>query len=339
MDGELIAIRRRRTASPERRRWVDGRGPVILAGVAAALAGTALVVNWQARRIEQKHPPVGNFVTVNGVRLHYLEAGEGPPVVLLHGNASMLNDVALGILGPLSERHRVIAFDRPGFGYSERPKHRVWTPEVQAALFHDAFRALGIDRPVLYGHSFGAVVAMAFAVTYPAAIRGVVLASGYYYPTRRVDAAIAWMNYLPVIGTVLRNTLTPLEGLALGKWAVRFLFDPAPISQAYESFPAGLSLRPEQLRAASEDGTTLRAWAKRTEDLYGDIRIPVMIITGEGDRAVGYEEHSLRLSQEVPGAKLRVVPGTGHMVHHTRPRDVIEAIDEVFEMAEQRKEG
>jgi pimeloyl-ACP methyl ester carboxylesterase len=334
MNGELIARRHTREGPAGRRRWVEGRGPIILAAAAAALAGTAIAVNWQARRTEHKYPPVGNFVTVNGVRLHYVEAGEGPPIVLLHGNASMLNDLALSIVRPLSERHRVIAFDRPGFGYSDRPKSRVWTPEVQAALFHDAFRALGIDRPVVYGHSFGAVVAMAFAVMYPAETRGVVLASGYYYPTRRLDAAIAWMNYVPVLGTVLRNTLTPLEGVALGKWAVRFLFDPAPIPQAYESFPAGLALRPEQLRAAAEDGTTLRAWAKRTEDLYRDIRIPVMIITGADDRAVGYEAHSLRLSREVPGAKLRVVPGTGHMIHHTRPRDVIEAIDEVFAMAD-----
>ncbi len=332
-------VRRRMSPDSSKRRWVDGRAPVILAAVAAALAGTALAVNWQARRTERKYPPVGKFVTVNGVRLHYVEAGDGPPLVLLHGNASMLNDLALSILDPLSKKYRVIAFDRPGFGYSDRPKDRVWTPEAQAALFRDAFRALGIDRPVLYGHSFGAVVVTAFAVNYPADTRGVIAASGYYYPILRLDSAMAWMNYLPLIGPVLRNTLTPLEGVAFGKLAVRLLFDPAPVSQAYESFPAGLALRPEAIRAASEDGTTLRAWAKRTQDRYREIRVPLMIVTGSGDRAVGYESHSLRLSREVPGAQLRVLPGTGHMVHHTRPHDVIEAIDEVFRMAEERKEG
>lgn len=317
-----------------RRRWIDGRGPLILAGIAAALAGTAIAVNWQARRMERRHPPVGKFVTVNGVRLHYLEAGEGPPVVLLHGNASMLNDVALGLLEPLSRKYRVIAFDRPGFGYSERPRNRVWSPEAQAALFRDAFRLLGLDRPVLYGHSFGAVVVITFAVHHPAETRGVVPASGYYYPIRRLDAAIAWMNDLPVIGRVLRNTLTPVQGLMLGNLAVRFLFDPAPVSRAYESFPAGLALRPEQLRAAAEDGTTLRAWAKRTEGLYRDVQVPVVVVSGDGDRVVGYQDHSLRLSREIPGAELRLVPGSGHMVHHTRPGDVIKAIDAAFAKAE-----
>jgi pimeloyl-ACP methyl ester carboxylesterase len=332
MDGKLISRRRMHSGSAGRRRWVDGRGPIILAAAAAALAGTAIAVNWQARRTERKYPPVGKFVSVDGVRLHYVEAGEGPPVVLLHGNASMLNDPALSILDPLSQKYRVIAFDRPGFGYSDRPKNRVWTPEAQAALLRDAFRALGIDRPVVYGHSFGALVAMAFAVSYPADIRAVVPASGYYYPTWRLDSAIAWMNDLPVIGSVLRNTLTPLEGVVFGKLAVRLMFDPAPIPQAYETFPAGLALRPEQLRAAAEDGTTVRAWAKRTQGLYGDIHVPVMIVTGADDRVVGYRAHSLRLSREVPGAQLRILPGTGHMVHHTRPRDVVEAINDVFEM-------
>jgi pimeloyl-ACP methyl ester carboxylesterase len=84
----------------------------------------------------------------------------------------MLNDVALSIFGPLAKAHRVIAFDRPGFGYSERPRDRVWTPEEQAALVRAALRALDVDRPVLYGHSFGAPVVVTFALMYPEETRG-----------------------------------------------------------------------------------------------------------------------------------------------------------------------
>src|SRR5512147_2837510 len=85
-----------------------GAGAAIALAAAAALAGTAMVVNWQARRAERRHPPIGDFVEVDGVRLHYLEAGEGPPVVLLHGNSSLLDDVRLGIFDELAKRHRVI---------------------------------------------------------------------------------------------------------------------------------------------------------------------------------------------------------------------------------------
>jgi pimeloyl-ACP methyl ester carboxylesterase len=254
MNGELIARRHTREGPAGRRRWVEGRGPIILAAAAAALAGTAIAVNWQARRTEQKYPPVGNFVTVNGVRLHYVEAGEGPPIVLLHGNASMLNDLALSIVRPLSERHRVIAFDRPGFGYSDRPKSRVWTPEVQAALFHDAFRALGIDRPVVYGHSFGAVVTMAFALMYPAETRGVVLASGYYYPTRRLDSRDR-LDELPA-----GHRHDPAQHPdAAGRRRARQVGGSLPVRSGAD--PAGLRVVPGGPRAAA--GTTprsLRGW-------------------------------------------------------------------------------
>jgi hypothetical protein len=102
-------------------RWAS-RSTRIALGSTAALVALAAAVNWAARRIERSHPPMGNFIEVDGVRVHYVDVGEGEPVVLLHGNASMLQDPYLGLLDGLAGRHRVIAFDRPGFGYSERPK-------------------------------------------------------------------------------------------------------------------------------------------------------------------------------------------------------------------------
>lgn len=257
-------------------------------------------------------------------------------MVLLHGNGSMLNDVALSIFGPLAKTHRVIAFDRPGFGYSERPRDRVWTPEEQATLLRDALRALGVDRPVLYGHSFGAPVVVTFALMYPEETRGVVAASGYYYPTRRIDSLLAWVSVLPVLGPVMRNTVMPVEGAVFGKLAVKVLFDPAEISPTYDEFPSSLALRPGQLRAAGEDGTTLRAWAKRISPHYREINVPVMLVSGAEDRVVSYRTHSLRLSREIPGARLRIWPETGHMVHHTRASEVIGSVEDIFEVAEKR---
>src|SRR5512147_2012980 len=106
-----------------------GRSARIALGSTAALVALAATVNWAARRIERSHPPIGNFIEVDGVRLHYVDVGEGKPVVLLHGNASMLQDTYLGLADRLAGKYRVIAFDRPGFGYSDRPKGVTWTPE------------------------------------------------------------------------------------------------------------------------------------------------------------------------------------------------------------------
>jgi pimeloyl-ACP methyl ester carboxylesterase len=116
---------------------------------------------------------------------------------------------------------------RPGFGYSERPKNVTWTPEAQMKLLRVAFTQLGIERPVLYGHSWGALV-VTYALHHPKDIRGVVAASGYYYPNRRLDAAMAVLNGAPVIGPIFRNTISPVMNAIMGPLALRLLFVPIP---------------------------------------------------------------------------------------------------------------
>jgi pimeloyl-ACP methyl ester carboxylesterase len=104
---------------------------------------------YRARKAEREHPPTGQFVTVDGVRLHYIERGDGPPVVLLHGNVVTARDFdTSGVLDLVAKRHRVIAFDRPGFGYSDRPHGSAWSAGTQADLLRDAFTVLGINRPI-----------------------------------------------------------------------------------------------------------------------------------------------------------------------------------------------
>src|SRR4051812_27153172 len=94
-----------------------------LAGTAAALGVAALFNNLQTRRAERNYPPIGRFLDVDGVRLHYVEQGRGAPVVLIHGNGTMLQDYTTsGLIERLAGRHRVIVFDRPGYGYSSRPR-------------------------------------------------------------------------------------------------------------------------------------------------------------------------------------------------------------------------
>ena len=143
----------------------SGRG-ILTIGLAAGatLAATALLVRRAARRAELRHPATGRFVDVDGVRLHYIERGEGEPVVLLHGNGTYARDfIGCGLMDQLAQRYRVIAFDRPGFGYSQRPRLKIWTPQAQARLLQNAFARLGIDRPVLVGHSWATQVALAMA--------------------------------------------------------------------------------------------------------------------------------------------------------------------------------
>jgi len=132
--------------------------------VAGALAATAAVVAYRARKAEREHPPTGRFVEIDGVTLHYTERGEGPPVVLLHGNGAMASDFeGSGLIDLLADRHRVIAFDRRGFGYSERPRSRVWTARAQAALISRTLSALDVRQPIVVAPSWGTLVALNLA--------------------------------------------------------------------------------------------------------------------------------------------------------------------------------
>src|SRR3954467_12116410 len=130
------------------------------AGGAALLGGAAAVaVHRRVARAELDHPPIGRFISVEGVRLHYAEFGDGPPLVLLHGLGSMAEDFLLsGLIREASRRYRVIVFDRPGYGHSERPKRWRFGPFGQAHLFNEALRKLDARRPIVLGHSWGTLV-------------------------------------------------------------------------------------------------------------------------------------------------------------------------------------
>ena len=300
-----------------------------LAATAAALAAAALYNSYRTRQVEQRHPPTGRFVEVDGVRLHYLEQGVGTPVVLIHGNVVTAEDWVLsGVLDRVAARgHRVIAFDRPGYGYSERPRGRAWTAAAQADLLRRAFACLSLERPVVVGHSWGTLVALALALADPAAVRGLVLVSGYYNPTARADALLVAPAAVPVLGDVLRHTVSPLFGAATLPLLIKGMFAPLPVPERFQQgFPRGMAVRPSQIRAEAEDGAGMARQVAAMRDRYGELRLPVVIMAGSDDQVVDVGRHAVRLHQQIPHSELELVPGAGHMVHHAVPEQVAEVI-------------
>src|SRR3979490_239306 len=183
--------------------------PYVVAASATvgALAISALVNRHLAKNAENDNPPAGQFLEVNGVRLHYVERGSGAPLVLLHGNGSMIQDFeSSGLIDLAAKNYRVIVFDRPGFGHSDRPRNVVWTPAAQAELINNALHRLGVSRAIVLGHSWGASVAVALALKHPELVRGLVLASGYYYPTARGDVVALSSPAVPLAGDVIGHT-------------------------------------------------------------------------------------------------------------------------------------
>jgi pimeloyl-ACP methyl ester carboxylesterase len=317
-------------------RTVISRGwlaPAVL-GAAAALGAAAFYTSRKTHEAEHKYPPVGRFLSVDGVRLHYIERGTGEPLVLIHGNGTLIQDFTIsGLVDRLSERYRVIVIERPGYGYSTRPR-QLWTPRAHAALFQKALQHLGVDRAIVLGHSWGTMVAVSLALQAPALVRGLVLLSGYYFPTARLDVALNWPLAIPGIGDAMRHTVSPLLARLMLPRAFRKMFEPAPVPEHFDRlFPKELMLRPIQLRASNEDAALMTPAVMELEQHYGELTVPVVIVTGGDDQIADVGRQSERLHQELPGSEFIRVPGAGHMIHHLAPDQVVAAIDRVAQLA------
>lgn len=271
---------------------------------------------------------IGDFLTVDHARLHYLDRGSGPPVVLLHGNGTRIWDfLSSGIVGDLAGAHRVVAFDRPGFGYSERPSHRRWNPFEQAHLMAHACASIGVDRPVVVGHSWGALVALAWAMQNRTSVSGLVLLSGYYYPLplQRPRPRGPFGN--PVLDDAFRRAMLPVLGPGWVADGIRRVFAPCEVPTEFErGYSIRDTLRPSQLRAMSEEADMLKDVTSQMSPFYPQLAVPVHVIAGSDDGIINTEQHSVRLHEELPNSSLKIVWGCGHMVHHAAPSAVAEAV-------------
>lgn len=314
-------------------RTLRGRSGGIAVLAAGSLAALALMNHALTRRAERRYPAHGKFITIDGVKLHYLDRGQGEPLVLLHGNGAMAEDFEISGLPQACEDHRVIAFDRPGFGHSERPPGRIWSAQRQARLILKALDALGIHRPVVLGHSWGSLVGLAMAVEQPQALAGLVLLSGYYFPTLRGDIPFLSLPAIPGLGTLWRHTVMPLLGRFFARHARRKLFAPAPVPERFRrGFPLALSLRPSQLRASAAESALMLLDAARLSRHYAELTLPLLIIAGDGDRLVDPARQSQRLHRAVSGSRYICLSGVGHMTHYASPGRLAAAVRSVLPM-------
>jgi pimeloyl-ACP methyl ester carboxylesterase len=168
------------------------------------------------------------------------------------------------------------------------------------------------------------------ALESPGEIAGVALLSGYYFPTPRLDALALSGSAVPVVGDLMRYTVSPVLGLAAVPAVFKALFSPAPVSGPFKAhFPTGLALRPWQLRAVAADTAYMLPDAARAAPRYADLTLPMLIAAGLGDTIVSFDSQSAQLARTLPHAELLAVDG-GHMVHHIAPGEVTAAIERLI---------
>lgn len=277
-------------------------------------------------------PPRGKFVAAAGVRLHYVEMSpsdpEGATIILVHGASGNLGDMVESLMPALAKRHRVIAFDRPGHGWSGRPsRNDITDPAAQAQVLHEAIKNLGVTKPVLLGHSWGGAVVTAYALAFPDDLTGLLVMSG---ATHVWEGKTAWYHKLvrkPLLGEVFLRTLMVPGGKFLSGAGVANNFAP---NQAPENYANRIGLpllfRPANFRANSADSSRLRSYLKEQSKKYRAIRVPTIIITGNRDKTVWAKLHSYALHDEIAGSELIKLVGVGHMPHYVRPDLVTDAL-------------
>lgn len=277
---------------------------------------------------EAAFPPTGQFVTVEGKRLHYEITGQGPDLVLIHGASGSLRDLTFTLRDRLTDRYRVTVVDRPGLGHSDPIDDTSLL--AQARHIKAGLAQLQVQKPIVLGQSYGGSVALAWALD--GGPRALVLVAspslpwpGKLDPWYRLTAT--WPGR--ALAIPLASAFVPRSYLSS---ATAGVFAPDPVPPGYEAhLGASLTLRRETLAANTSQINALRAELVTMEPRYPSLTLPVELIHGTADSIVPLKIHSQPLSLSLPNATLTVIPGAGHMPHHAHADHVIQAIDRVSE--------
>lgn len=299
---------------------------VLIAAVLLCMGVTAFV----AWRIERAVRPIGKTIEVDGATIHYVDEGSGPPIVLVHGLGGQLRHWTYETVDRLKQDYRVIAFDRPGYGYSRAVPGRAPTLRNQATMIADLIRALRLERPLLVGHSLGGALSLAVALDHREMISGLALVAPLTHPVETPPDAFVLMATLSPIRRWLTSWIlaTPLS-LLFGKRAIGQVFGPdSPKPDFGVRGGNFLMLRPASFRFASEEMTAAPEDIARMERAYERLDCPVGVLYGREDRILDPRTHGEALVSKVPGATLTYVEG-GHMPPQVRPDVVVTFIREM----------
>jgi pimeloyl-ACP methyl ester carboxylesterase len=265
--------------------------------------------------------------------LAHAQAGSGPDVILIHGAMTCLDDMAMALFPALRDEFRVTAFDRPGHG-ANPDSVLTGTPWQQAEAVRAAAQALGIERPVVVGHSFGGAVALAYALRYPDACKGVVALSPIAFPEGRLEHLVFAPRAFPgPVGFWTRSAAMVTDPVMLPiLWRAMFL--PQAMPQVFaETFPFARAGRPAQTLAEGHDAALLGPGLCWNAAGYGACQVPVHVLTGDRDLVVNPALHAAAVAQVLPKGRLTRLPGLGHMIHHFAQPAIAGAVCEMHAAA------
>lgn len=311
---------------------------VLLVVITIILVGGKIYTDILVQRAEAKYPPA-NFVTVENVRLHYIDAGSGQPVIFIAGGSGKVQDFSLSPLYELAmNKYRVIIIDRPGLGYSEKPTDEEVTPDVQARLIYEALNEIEIEKPIIVGQSWGGVIALAYAQEYSSELSGIVLLGSSPYPRERQTDFFNVIARTPIIGEFIVHTIY----VPIGRhWVAPVIIEQnkdyfAPLDSVPETFydsTIELGLRPSHVLASAKETLIIPASLAALVSDLEKVNVPVIIV--DGDQDTHAIEQATRLEQDLPMSRVVIVEGANHYLWFSKAEVVIEAIQELWKWSDE----
>lgn len=304
----------------------------VTTGLAAALVTGA--ASWKSTRNEQaamaSHPPLGDFITIDGTRVHYLIEGAGPAIVLIHGAGGNMRDFTFELSGKLAQTHTVITFDRPGHGYTDILHDDGESPMEQAVLLKAATDALGYSSAIIAGYSYGGAVALAWALEYPNATDGLITMNAVSNPWTIPPSKLYELAAGNITGPIMATALSAFAPQTLVEDTMQSLFAPQATPEGYLDYiGVGLTLRRSTLRANGKQVHTLLPHIEAQSVRYPELKMPVEIIHGTDDITIPPSIHADVLATQLPDAVYTRVPNVGHSVHHYAHDAILAAVERI----------
>jgi pimeloyl-ACP methyl ester carboxylesterase len=295
------------------------------------IASLVLATLWIAAKAERLVPPVGKFIEIDGNRIHYVDQGEGRPIVFVHGLGAQLHHFRHTLFGQFGPGYRLIALDRPGAGYSVRASGATGSLSEQAEIVRRFIEALGLKRPLVVGHSLGGTIALTLAVEHPEAISGIALLSPLTHMESGAREKLGSL-YIPsrLWRRIMSYTLAIPTSLRYARPTMEFIFAPQAFPADYMVDGGGwLGLRPAHFYATSSDVVAVEQDLGRIEQRYGEIAMPAGILFGEADRVTSFHTQGEPMISRINGLDFESVDGLGHMPQFNEPERVIAFIKRI----------
>jgi pimeloyl-ACP methyl ester carboxylesterase len=290
---------------------------VLLIVIIAALAAFSAYI---AAKVEKALPPGGKFIDIGADRIHYVEQGSGPPMLIVHGLGGQLRNFAYLDLQALARSHRVIRIDRPGAGYSNRGESSSSAIFSQAATVAAFIDALALDRPLLVGHSLGGAIALAVGLNHSSSVSRLALIAPLTHAESDPPEAFRAMVIPSVtMRRLISHTLAIPLSIRNSSRLLQTVFGPEPVPKDFRIKGGGLlSLRPRSFFATSTDMLAIPEDMPAMESRYATLDMPVDVLYGRQDQILNYQRQGEALTRKIPHAELTLVDG-GHMLPVTSP--------------------